>query len=69
MSGILKSTGAIFNPGEEQFDISSILNLKIKSLDIYSIPLSSGPLMDIQEDLGKFFNLYSIQQYLLHFVI
>ena len=53
MSGILKSTGVIFNQGEEQFDISSILNLKIKSLDIYSIPLSSGPLMDIARGFGK----------------
>ena len=53
MSGFLKSTGVIFNPREEPFDISSILNLKIKSLDIYSIPLSSGLLMDIARGFGK----------------
>ena len=53
MSGRIKSTGILVNPGDEQMDISSILNLKIKSLDIYSIPLSSGILMDIARGFGK----------------
>ena len=53
MSGRIKSTGILVNPGDEQMDISSILDLKIKSLDIYSIPLSSGILMDIARGFGK----------------
>ena len=53
MSGSFKSTGKYTNLGEEPLDISNILNLRIISLDIYSIPLSTGFLFDCIRGFGK----------------
>ena len=53
MSGAFKSTGKKTNPGEEPLDISDIKNLRIESLDIYSIPLSTSLFGDIIRGFGK----------------
>ena len=50
MSGIFQSTGKMTNEGENILDISNLLNRRIMSLDIYSIPLSTGFLqMQLEE--------------------
>lgn len=53
MSGSFKSTGKFTNPGQESLDISDILDKKIISLDIYSIPLSTSLLGDVIRGVGK----------------
>ena len=55
MSGIFKSTGKQTNKGENLLDISDLLNLRIMSMDIYSIPLSNGILLGIIRGIGKIF--------------
>ena len=46
------------NNGENILDISNLLNLRIISLDIYSIPLSTGFFGTIIRGLGKIFQLF-----------
>ena len=53
MSGILQSTGKMTNEGENILDISNLLNLRIMSLDIYSIPLSTGFFCNAIRGIGK----------------
>ena len=53
MSGSFQSTGKMTNNGENALDISNLLNLRIMSLDIYSIPLSTGFLTTAARGLGK----------------
>ena len=53
MSGSFKSTGKETNGGENILDISNLLNLKIMSLDIYSVPLSTGFLTTVMRGIGK----------------
>ena len=55
MSGKFQSTGKMTNNGENILDISNLLNLKIISLDIYSIPLSTGFFGTAIRGLGKIF--------------
>ena len=53
MSGCFRSTGKQTNKGEGQLNISDILNLRIESLDIYSIPLSTGFFGNLIRGFGK----------------
>lgn len=53
MSGFSKSTGKKTNSGENNLDISNLMNLKIMSLDIYSVPLSTGFLTTTFRAIGK----------------
>ena len=63
MCGSFKSNGKQTNKGEDQLNISDILNLIIKSLDIYSIPLSGGFLGNLircfEKVLQPFFHNYN----------
>ena len=69
MSGSFRSTGKQTNKGEAQLNISDILNVRIESLDIYSIPLSTGFFGNLIRGFEKFSNLFFILLYLLHFAI
>ena len=55
MSGKFQSTGKMTNNGENILDISNLLNLRIISLDIYSIPLLNGFFGTAIRGLGKIF--------------
>ena len=55
MSGVFQSTGKMTNNGENILDISNLLHLRIISLDIYSIPLSTGFFGTAIRGLGKLF--------------
>lgn len=55
MSGKFQSTGKMTNNGENILDISNLLNLRIISLDIYSIPLLNGFFGTTIRGLGKIF--------------
>ena len=55
MSGKFQSTGKMTNNGENILDISNLLNLRIISLDIYSIPLLNGSFGTAIRGLGKIF--------------
>ena len=53
MSGIFQSTGKMTNEGENILDISNLLDRRIMSLDIYSIPLSTGLFTNAIRGIGK----------------
>lgn len=53
MSGIFQSTGKMTNEGENILNISNLLNRRIMSLDIYSIPLSTGLFTNAIRGIGK----------------
>ena len=53
MSGSLYSTGKLTNNGEKLLELSDIFDAKIKSCDIYNIPLSQDGLMILSRTIGK----------------